>query len=99
MNLGEFSPKYLNQSENKNDIPISSENFDPQNTELKKLQVFGAGPKMPGVKIEENVQKRACFYCNEGVQSIGLLHCVKCGNDFHKLCLFPPFIETSKGCF
>ncbi|KAH9403950.1 Lysine-specific demethylase 5A, partial [Tyrophagus putrescentiae] len=93
---------YDNNSDVKNDTTDETksyemtENADPQNTELRKLQVFGAGPKMPGVTNDEKVAKgRICHNCSDS-NSSPMLTCDYCTRSFHRACLFPPFNEVPK---
>ena len=76
-----------------------AENVDPQNAELKKLQVFGAGPKMPGFISDEKIPKgKKCYHCSyPNLHSLPILTCKKCEKSYHKQCLFPPFNENPKG--
>lgn len=68
------------------------------NSELKKLQVYGAGPRMPGIISDPaSCKGRCCFHCTEPVQFSSQLTCSKCEYSFHKHCLFPPFNELPKG--
>lgn len=65
---------------------------------MKKLQVYGAGPKMPGFKTDpDNFKAKCCYHCNEPVQLSAMLTCNKCEYSFHKYCLFPPFNDIPKG--
>lgn len=91
--------KLVNDDDDDLKTVAPAENAEPQNTELRKLQVFGAGPKMPGFICNDNkmAKGKVCHNCNESNQSSTLLTCNKCGNSFHKLCLIPPFTDNPKG--
>lgn len=94
--------KYNNESEFQNTTASGSENevppenVDLQNSELKKLQVFGAGPKMPGFNEFNDVK---CRNCDIAGQYPSLLTCNACQNSFHKQCLLPNFSETPRGIY
>ncbi|RWS28423.1 lysine-specific demethylase lid-like protein [Leptotrombidium deliense] len=73
-----------------------------QSKELKKLQVYGAGPKMPGISssadddIEDNIST-ACVQCGDDQLQHQLLTCAGCSHLYHLHCLIPPLNEIPKG--
>ncbi|XP_015794969.1 lysine-specific demethylase 5D isoform X2 [Tetranychus urticae] len=82
-------------------------------TELQRLQVYGAGPKMPGfssedsskIKPQEKNEKQEvkegksqiCTLCNENTFTHQLLRCAGCDNLFHLYCLIPPLNSMPSG--
>ncbi|CAG2178010.1 unnamed protein product, partial [Oppiella nova] len=84
---------------NQNPLLISP---NSQNKELKKLQVYGAGPKMPGYVSEQTEREReqavkVCLHCGETNPTPMLLTCDNCTNTYHTHCLIPPLNDWPKG--
>lgn len=74
------------------------------NSELKKLQTYGAGPRMPGVlEFEEKFKPKpkCCQQCNgrKNYTSSVLLTCDKCSFTTHKSCLIQPLNDTPKSAW
>ena len=83
-------------------------NSGNQSKELKKLQVYGAGPKMPGVlglssptseqsSPPKEASIKACLHCGESNSVPTLLTCDNCENTYHMMCLIPPLHDWPKG--
>ena len=53
-------------SPNQNPLLVSP---NSQNKELKKLQVYGAGPKMPGYVSEHTVKEQSIKVCDDSTDS------------------------------
>ncbi|RWS11452.1 lysine-specific demethylase lid-like protein [Dinothrombium tinctorium] len=73
-----------------------------QSKELKKLQVYGAGPKMPGFSSStdedsEDSVATVCVSCGEDQLQNQLLKCAGCNNLYHLFCLIPPLNDVPKG--
>ncbi|XDC54172.1 hypothetical protein R6Z07M_005354 [Ovis aries] len=80
-----------------------------RNTELKKLRIFGAGPKVVGlamgVKEKEGksvtwsrkVDLYVCMFCGRGNNEDKLLLCDGCDDSYHTFCLIPPLPDVPKG--
>uniref|UniRef100_A0A8C9EU68 Lysine demethylase 5A n=1 Tax=Pavo cristatus TaxID=9049 RepID=A0A8C9EU68_PAVCR len=66
-----------------------------RNTELKKLQIFGAGPKMMGLSL--GVDLYVCLFCGRGNNEDKLLLCDGCDDSYHTFCLIPPLPDVPKG--
>uniref|UniRef100_A0A670JLC7 [histone H3]-trimethyl-L-lysine(4) demethylase n=1 Tax=Podarcis muralis TaxID=64176 RepID=A0A670JLC7_PODMU len=66
-----------------------------RNTELKKLQIFGAGPKMMGLAL--GVDLYVCLFCGRGNNEDKLLLCDGCDDSYHTFCLIPPLPDVPKG--
>ncbi|XP_025835612.1 lysine-specific demethylase lid isoform X1 [Agrilus planipennis] len=81
--------------------------------ELKRLQFYGAGPKMAGYinkeKKEEKMRdkhsaceldplaKYVCHNCGRGDVEESMLLCDGCDDSYHTFCLMPPLAEIPKG--
>ncbi|ENN74310.1 lysine-specific demethylase lid isoform X3 [Dendroctonus ponderosae] len=84
---------------------------DDQNKELKRLQFYGAGPKMAGyddkkeqkprgknIKYDfDPLAKYVCHNCNRGDAEEYMLLCDGCDDSYHTFCLMPPLSEIPKG--
>ncbi|KAF5292984.1 hypothetical protein FQR65_LT11102 [Abscondita terminalis] len=94
----------------KEEICNSSET--EHNKELKRLQFYGAGPKMAGfnnVKNEDKLNvksivydfdplaKYVCHNCGRGDVEECMLLCDGCDDSYHTFCLMPPLTEIPKG--
>ncbi|XP_054168753.1 lysine-specific demethylase 5C-like isoform X2 [Oppia nitens] len=80
---------------NQNPLLVSP---NSQNKELRKLQVYGAGPKMPGYVSEQTDQSvKVCLHCGETNPQPMLLTCDNCSNTYHTHCLIPPLNDWPKG--
>ncbi|XP_053210846.1 lysine-specific demethylase 5D-like isoform X3 [Panonychus citri] len=81
-------------------------------SELQRLQVYGAGPKMPGFSSQDssktktqdkngkeitNGKNQICTLCNENTFSHQLLRCAGCDHLFHLYCLIPPLNNMPTG--
>ncbi|XP_043210482.1 lysine-specific demethylase lid-like [Amphibalanus amphitrite] len=83
----------------------------PNNKELKRLQFYGAGPKMSGYQENNKSKPRAkkilydidplaryvCHICTKGDSEESMLLCDGCDDSYHTFCLNPPLIEIPKG--
>ncbi|KAJ8985893.1 hypothetical protein NQ317_006267 [Molorchus minor] len=81
------------------------------NKELRRLQFYGAGPKMAGyddkkeqkprsknVKYDfDPLAKYVCHNCNRGDAEEYMLLCDGCDDSYHTFCLMPPLSEIPKG--
>ncbi|XP_014249418.1 lysine-specific demethylase lid-like [Cimex lectularius] len=80
--------------------------------ELKRLQIYGAGPKMAGFNIETDkkdkskkatydqqdpLAKYICQVCERGDEEETMLLCDGCDDSYHTFCLVPPLTEIPKG--
>ncbi|XP_074605334.1 lysine-specific demethylase 5-like isoform X2 [Brevipalpus obovatus] len=87
-----------------------TESYSILYSELQRLQVYGAGPKMPGFSTDSESkvkspdknsdfkdQSQICILCNEDTFAHQLLRCAGCGNLFHLYCLIPPRNDMPKG--
>ncbi|KAG5885696.1 hypothetical protein JTB14_002310 [Gonioctena quinquepunctata] len=84
---------------------------DGGNKELRRLQFYGAGPKMAGydekkepkprsknVKYDfDPLAKYVCHNCNRGDSEEYMLLCDGCDDSYHTFCLMPPLSEIPKG--
>ncbi|KAK5639199.1 hypothetical protein RI129_011691 [Pyrocoelia pectoralis] len=83
-----------------------------QNKELKRLQFYGAGPKMAGFNNRKNEDKKKmktslyefdplakyiCHNCDRGDVEECMLLCDGCDDSYHTFCLMPPLTEIPKG--
>uniref|UniRef100_A0A671R2N4 Lysine-specific demethylase 5D n=1 Tax=Sinocyclocheilus anshuiensis TaxID=1608454 RepID=A0A671R2N4_9TELE len=68
--------------------------FTYKNPELKKLQIYGAGPKMMGLGL---VDSFVCRMCGRGDEDEKLLLCDGCEDNYHTFCLIPPLSDPPKG--
>uniref|UniRef100_A0A8C9C391 [histone H3]-trimethyl-L-lysine(4) demethylase n=1 Tax=Phocoena sinus TaxID=42100 RepID=A0A8C9C391_PHOSS len=74
-----------------------------RNTELKKLRIFGAGPKVVGLamgvkdKEGKSVDLYVCMFCGRGNNEDKLLLCDGCDDSYHTFCLIPPLPDVPKG--
>lgn len=86
------SSNSINKEESKTILSPNS-----QNSELKKLNIYGAGPRMSGVEDRSFCKPgKYCCLCGLSQQSFTLLTCTTCSNSFHRACLMPPMTETPK---
>ncbi|XP_060536909.1 lysine-specific demethylase 5 [Cylas formicarius] len=111
------SKRFENSDKEKTEIELKikeekiedSEN-DEKSKELKRLQFYGAGPKMAGyddkkdIKIRKNIKydfdplaKYVCHNCNRGDAEEYMLLCDGCDDSYHTFCLMPPLSEIPKG--
>ncbi|CAH1965004.1 unnamed protein product [Acanthoscelides obtectus] len=81
------------------------------NKELRRLQFYGAGPKMAGYDEKKDVRPRnkqckfdfdplakyVCHNCNRGDAEEYMLLCDGCDDSYHTFCLMPPLSEIPKG--
>lgn len=93
----------------KSDDPACGDDLD--NKELKRLQFYGAGPKMAGYNDNKKENKRSkhvnydfdplakyvCHNCNRGDAEEYMLLCDGCDDSYHTFCLMPPLSEIPKG--
>ncbi|XP_066248844.1 lysine-specific demethylase 5 [Euwallacea similis] len=84
---------------------------DDKNKELKRLQFYGAGPKMAGYDDKKEQKPRSktikydfdplakyvCHNCNRGDAEEFMLLCDGCDDSYHTFCLMPPLSEIPKG--
>ncbi|XP_063929519.1 lysine-specific demethylase 5 isoform X1 [Zophobas morio] len=82
-----------------------------ENKELKRLQFYGAGPKMAISKDKDDekrhnktvnydfdpLAKYVCHNCNRGDSEEYMLLCDGCDDSYHTFCLMPPLGEIPKG--
>ncbi|KAF5303761.1 hypothetical protein FQA39_LY09834 [Lamprigera yunnana] len=81
-----------------------------QNKELKRLQFYGAGPKMTAFNKARNedkvklksidfdpLAKYICHNCLRGDVEECMLLCDGCDDSYHTFCLMPPLSEIPKG--
>ncbi|KAJ8923502.1 hypothetical protein NQ315_010080 [Exocentrus adspersus] len=95
-------------------LKIKEEKTDDEdvgNKELRRLQFYGAGPKMAGyddkkeskprsknVKYDfDPLAKYVCHNCNRGDAEEYMLLCDGCDDSYHTFCLMPPLSEIPKG--
>jgi histone demethylase JARID1 len=89
----------------------SKDDCKDDNKELKRLQFYGAGPKM-AISKEKDEEKRnnksinydfdplakyVCHNCNRGDSEEYMLLCDGCDDSYHTFCLMPPLSEIPKG--
>ncbi|XP_056645626.1 lysine-specific demethylase 5 isoform X2 [Diorhabda sublineata] len=88
-----------------------SEEDEEENKELRRLQFYGAGPKMAGydekkeskprqktIKYDfDPLAKYVCHNCNRGDAEEYMLLCDGCDDSYHTFCLMPPLTEIPKG--
>nr|CAI5832447.1 unnamed protein product [Callosobruchus analis] len=84
---------------------------ESENKELRRLQFYGAGPKMAGYDEKKDVKPRnkqckfefdplakyVCHNCNRGDAEEYMLLCDGCDDSYHTFCLMPPLSEIPKG--
>ncbi|XP_050314054.1 lysine-specific demethylase lid [Anthonomus grandis grandis] len=84
---------------------------DDKNKELKRLQFYGAGPKMAGYEDKKDpkpknkhgkfdvdpLAKYVCHNCSRGDTEEFMLLCDGCDDSYHTFCLMPPLSEIPKG--
>lgn len=89
----------------------SGANSSGQNKVLKRLQFYGAGPKMPGFQEDAKVKPRpkkeryefdplaryVCHNCGRGDAEESLLLCDGCDDSYHTFCLRPPLPGIPQG--
>ncbi|XP_015108765.1 lysine-specific demethylase lid [Diachasma alloeum] len=89
------------------------DDLDADSKELKKLQFYGAGPKMAGFTKENKksnktrgvkqnydfdpLAKYICHNCGRGDMEESMLLCDGCDDSYHTFCLLPPLTEIPKG--
>uniref|UniRef100_A0A8C0YKK5 Lysine-specific demethylase 5D n=1 Tax=Cyprinus carpio carpio TaxID=630221 RepID=A0A8C0YKK5_CYPCA len=73
---------------------VHLQSFTYKNPELKKLQIYGAGPKMMGLGL---VDSFVCRMCGRGDEDEKLLLCDGCDDNYHTFCLIPPLSDPPKG--
>ncbi|XP_049793761.1 lysine-specific demethylase lid [Schistocerca nitens] len=98
------------------DVVVKEENTGEPSTkskELRRLQIFGAGPKMPGYENKgkgkhkmrgkkqkfdvDPLAKYVCQNCNRGDVEESMLLCDGCDDSYHTFCLMPPLAEIPRG--
>uniref|UniRef100_A0A8C2Z2W2 [histone H3]-trimethyl-L-lysine(4) demethylase n=1 Tax=Cyclopterus lumpus TaxID=8103 RepID=A0A8C2Z2W2_CYCLU len=81
--------------------PEPTEEDIEKNPELKKLQIYGAGPKMMGLGLVfvtfSKVDSFVCRMCGRGDDDEKLLLCDGCDDNYHTYCLLPPLTDPPKG--
>lgn len=96
----EIEPLVVNTSSSNKEDDKALLSPNSQNSELKKLNIYGAGPRMSGVEDRSFCKPgKYCCLCGQSYQSFTLLTCATCSNSFHKTCLIPPMTETPKSKF
>lgn len=96
----------------KSDLITAEPSDSEQNKELKRLQFYGAGPKMAGFNNRKNEVKKKlksslyefdplakyiCHNCDRGDVEECMLLCDGCDDSYHTFCLMPPLTEIPKG--
>lgn len=88
-----------------------TEDDEMENKELRRLQFYGAGPKMAGYDDKKEAKPRSknikydfdplakyvCHNCNRGDAEEYMLLCDGCDDSYHTFCLMPPLSEIPKG--
>ncbi|KAJ8945625.1 hypothetical protein NQ314_009156 [Rhamnusium bicolor] len=88
-----------------------TEDDEVGNKELRRLQFYGAGPKMAGYDDKKDTKPRSknikydfdplakyvCHNCNRGDAEEYMLLCDGCDDSYHTFCLMPPLSEIPKG--
>lgn len=103
-------PKDLKGCPKREDLDSSGDGEN--NKELKRLQFYGAGPKMAGYNVERKEEKTrgkilnidydplakyVCHNCGRGDVEDHMLLCDGCDDSYHTFCLMPPLQEIPKG--